>query len=67
MLHGSYFLFIHFTESFHKVPPGLDWFRAPYLLAGLTVVALEIGAFTLTVRSDNAAPTTRSMKSRQRR
>ncbi|NNF53010.1 MAG: hypothetical protein HKN03_01070, partial [Acidimicrobiales bacterium] len=27
LLHGSYFLFIHFTESFHKAPPpSLDWF-----------------------------------------
>lgn len=45
VLHGAYFLFIHYTESFHKVPPGLDWFRMPFLLAGLTVIALEVVAF----------------------
>lgn len=45
LLHGSYFLFIHFTASFHKNPPGLDWFRIPFLAAGLTVVALETAAF----------------------
>lgn len=45
VLHGAYFLFIHYTESFHKVPPPLDWFRMPFLLAGLAVIALEVVAF----------------------
>ncbi len=46
LLHGSYFLFIHFTESFHKVPPeSLDWFRIPFLTAGLAVIALQVAAF----------------------
>lgn len=48
LLHGGYFLFIHYTESFHKVPPGLDWFRVPFLIAGLAVVGLEFVAFTQT-------------------
>ncbi|NNC81368.1 MAG: hypothetical protein HKN94_14590 [Acidimicrobiales bacterium] len=43
LLHGSYFLFIHFTESFHKaVPSDLDWFRIPFLITGLAVVGLHI-------------------------
>lgn len=46
LLHGSYFLFIHFTESFHKAPPpDLDWFRIPFLITGLTVVGLHLVAF----------------------
>jgi len=45
LLHGAYFLFIHYTESFHKVPPDLDWFRVPFLVAGLAVLALEVVAF----------------------
>jgi len=45
LLHGAYFLFIHYTESFHKLPPDLDWFRMPFLLAGLAVIALESVAF----------------------
>jgi len=46
LLHGSYFLFIHFTPSFHKAPlPNLDWFRVPFLVAGLGVVALQATAF----------------------
>ena len=43
LLHGSYFLFIHFTVSFHKAPPpSLDWFRIPFIVLGLAVVALHI-------------------------
>ncbi len=45
LLHGGYFLFIHYTESFHKAPLDLDWFRIPFLVAGLSVIALEIIAF----------------------
>ena len=46
LLHGSYFLFIHFTESFHKAtPPDLDWFRIPFLITGLAVIGLHILAF----------------------
>ncbi len=67
LLHGSYFLFMHFTESFHKVPPGLDWFRIPFLLAGLTVVALEIAAFGRTVATDATPTPTGKDRSRQRR
>ncbi len=49
LLHGGYFLFIHFTESFHKaVPPDLDWFRVPFLAAGLAVIALQAVAFSRT-------------------
>jgi sulfoxide reductase heme-binding subunit YedZ len=45
LLHGGYFLFIHFTASFHKVTPGMDWFRIPFLAVGLGVVALQALAF----------------------
>ncbi len=45
LLHGGYFLFIHFTASFHKVPPGMDWFRMPFLAIGLGVVAIQALAF----------------------
>lgn len=43
LLHGGYFLFMHFTVSFHKAPPpNLDWFRIPFLVIGLGVVALHL-------------------------
>lgn len=45
LLHGGYFLFIHYTESFHKAPLALDWFRIPFLVAGLSVIALEVVVF----------------------
>ncbi len=49
LLHGGYFLFIHFTESFHKVPPAeLDWFRIPFLTIGLGIIALQATAFIRT-------------------
>jgi len=70
MLHGSYFLFIHFTQSFHKVaPPNLDWFRIPFLVAGIAVIALQAAAFAFsTGRSDPAtAGDTVRPERRQRR
>lgn len=46
LLHGGYFLYIHYTESFHKAPlESLDWFRVPFLVIGLSVVALHATAF----------------------
>lgn len=56
LLHGAYFLFIHYTESFHKVPPGLDWFRLPFILLGLAVLALEVVAFGHTASRQPADP-----------
>lgn len=52
LLHGGYFLFIHFTASFHKVPPGMDWFRLPFLVIGLGVVGLQFLAFVRASPSD---------------
>jgi len=49
LLHGSYFLFIHYTLSFHKNPPAPDWFRIPFLAVGLTVLAIQFGAFVRTI------------------
>lgn len=46
LLHGGYFLFIHFTESFHKQVPDLDWFRFPFIAAGFGVLTLQAIAFT---------------------
>ncbi len=61
LLHGSYFLFIHFTESFHRAPPpDLDWFRMPFLVAGLAVIALQMLAFWRgSLSADDMAPVTR--------
>ena len=51
VLHVGYFLFIHYTASFHKQPPPPDWFRLPFLGSAGVVVALQAAAFAATVRS----------------
>ena len=50
VLHSAYFLFMHYTVSFHRQPVPDNWFRFPLLLLGLTVVALQVAAFASTVR-----------------
>lgn len=55
VLHTLYFLFMHFTLSFHRVPPPENWFRWPLLAMGLTVVGLQLAAFVTTVRRRRAA------------
>lgn len=50
-LHSLYFLFMHYTESFHRsVPENLNWFRYPFLLSTLALLALQMSAFISTVR-----------------
>ena len=51
VLHVGYFLFLHYTASFHKQPPPPDWFRLPFVVAAGGVVALQVAAFATTVRS----------------
>lgn len=55
LLHGGYFLYIHFTESFHKRVPDPDWFRLPFIALGATVLALEALAFARSARTKAAA------------
>lgn len=50
VLHTLYFLFIHFTLSFHRLPPPENWFRWPLLAMGVAVVSLQVAAFVRTVR-----------------
>ncbi|MCL1600528.1 MAG: ferric reductase-like transmembrane domain-containing protein [Actinomycetia bacterium] len=50
-IHALYFLFIHYTVSFHKQIPPPDWFRY-WFLAMVTVVAILQGAaFVKTART----------------
>ncbi|MFP5224959.1 MAG: ferric reductase-like transmembrane domain-containing protein [Actinomycetota bacterium] len=49
LAHAAYFLFIHFTLSFHKSPPPPDWFRIPFVLIGTIVLGLQAAAFAKTV------------------
>lgn len=54
-LHVGYFLFLHYTVSFHRQPPPPDWFRLPFLAMSLLVIALQLAAFVRTVRRRTAS------------
>lgn len=45
LLHAGYFLFIHYTVSFHKQVPPPDWFRIPFVVFGAALLALQGCAF----------------------
>lgn len=49
-LHTAYFLFLHYTFSFHRPVPPPDWFRWPFLVLAGSVVVLQATAFAVTVR-----------------
>ena len=48
LLHAGYFLFLHYTASFHKRVPPPDWFRVPFLVLGGGLLALQAAAFLAT-------------------
>lgn len=50
VLHAVYFLFMHYTASFHREVPEPNWFRWPLLVMGLGVAALQWVAFARTVQ-----------------
>ncbi|GMQ77062.1 MAG: hypothetical protein BMS9Abin01_2371 [Gammaproteobacteria bacterium] len=50
VLHSLYFLFIHFTMSFHRAVPAPNWFRYPFLITSLLVLGIQMSAFVSTVR-----------------
>lgn len=50
-IHTGYFLFIHYTLSFHKNVPPPDWFRIPFLMLVLTVLLLQLLAFLKTIKA----------------
>lgn len=52
-IHTSYFLFIHYTESFHKSVPPQSTFVIPFVLMSATVLALQIASYIKTVKSKN--------------
>lgn len=50
VLHSVYFLFMHYTISFHRAPPDPNWFRYPFLVAAILVPIIQMSAFFLIVR-----------------
>lgn len=47
-LHAAYFLFMHYTESFHRAVPEPNWFRFPLLVLAVGVLGLQLAAFQVT-------------------
>ena len=50
ILHVAYYLFIHYTVSFHRRVPEPNWFRYPFLILALLVPTLQALAFIKTVK-----------------
>lgn len=56
VLHTAYFLFMHYTPSFHRnTPTDQNWFRIPFLVLSLTVPGLQSSAFIKTVARQKSA------------
>ena len=53
-IHASYFLFIHYTISFHRRVPEPNWFRFVLVSMALTVFVLQTGAFIKTITQRRA-------------
>jgi sulfoxide reductase heme-binding subunit YedZ len=53
--HVAYFLFIHYTLSFHREPLPTDWFQLPFLGLAAVVVILQVAAFVVTSRRQRQA------------
>lgn len=56
LLHSIYFLFLHYTLSFHRPPAPPNWFRWPLLLLGLLVLVLQWTSFWRTARRRRKRP-----------
>lgn len=67
VIHTGYFLFIHYTPSFHKPQYPQDWFRVPFLVLSFGVMALQAAAFVKTVRADKRAAAVRAAKAARKK
>lgn len=50
-LHTAYFLYIHYTMSFHRTVPDPNWFQIPFAVLTAALVAAQVGGFFKTVAS----------------
>ena len=56
VLHAAYFLYMHYTLSFHRgVPPDPNWFRVPLLVLAGALLALQIASSIRSARSRGSA------------
>ncbi len=52
-IHTAYFLFIHYTESFHKSVPPQSIFIIPFIIMSVIVLVLQIASYIKVVKSKN--------------
>ncbi len=52
-IHTSYFLFMHYTESFHKTVPPQSTFVIPFIIMSVTILVLQISSYIKVVKSKN--------------
>ena len=52
-IHTSYFLFMHYTESFHHQVPPQSTFVIPFIVMSITVLALQVASYIKVVRTKN--------------
>ena len=51
VMHTAYFMYIHFTESFHRAsPPNANWFQVPFAVLTAIVIGVQIAAFIVTTK-----------------
>lgn len=65
--HVGYFLFLHYTLSFHRQPPAPDWFRLPFVVLAVSVIGLQFAAFVVTTRRQRARRSERGSERRSRK
>jgi sulfoxide reductase heme-binding subunit YedZ len=59
-LHSAYFLFMQFTQHFHKGVPDFNWFRYPFLILTLVLIGFQVAAFLRSVSREQAREGRRS-------
>ncbi len=52
-IHTAYFLFMHYTESFHKTVPPESTFVIPFIAMSVMVLVLQISSYIKVVKSKN--------------
>ena len=67
VLHSAYFLFLHYTLSFHRPPAPENWFRWPVVVMALATLVLQAAAFVRTVRRRRLDPPDHARSRRGRR
>jgi sulfoxide reductase heme-binding subunit YedZ len=51
-IHTAYFIFIHYTESFHRMPAPQSMFIIYFVIMTITVISLQILAFIKTIKKN---------------